>query len=191
MGCQRQPEILFENINVGDNIETCLAKGAIQYFYDDEYAFKLANDNIATSYFHTNTVKFNEHKIVEEIYCFYYMKDDKNKSAAEVFSSMTQYFCQRYKGMKTEKVNEKRYDNNQIEYNFSATTNIWETNKIRVELMFYTQTIDSEVYNRYLQPYANEKHDWIISGHSTSYWLAKSTLDEIEGKYVSLTIVSK
>ena len=102
---------------------------------------------------------------------------------------MTKYFCQRYKGMKTEKVNEKRYDNNQIEYNFSATTNIWETNKIRVELMFYTQTIDSEVYNRYLQPYANEKPDW--SGHSTIYWLAKSTLDNIVGKYVSLTIVSK
>ena len=30
VGCQPKPEVLFENIYIGDNLETCLAKGTIQ-----------------------------------------------------------------------------------------------------------------------------------------------------------------
>ena len=187
VGCQSQPEVLFENINVGDNLEACLAKGAVQYFYDDENTFKLANGNIANSYFTRNTVKFDEHKIVKELY-FLFEQKQTDKTAEEVFSYMTHYFCQRYQGMKTEKVNETKYEN-EIEYELSATKNIWETNKIKVELISYTKTVDARVKNKILQPYADEKP--ILGSHTSAYWIRKTAIDNIEGKYVSLEIVTK
>ena len=56
VGCQPKPEVLFENIYIGDNLETCLAKGTVQNNpdYNKETVIKndismieLANNNIA------------------------------------------------------------------------------------------------------------------------------------------------
>ena len=58
---QKQPEVLFENIYIGDNVETCLANGTVQINPDcnvntlapkfNNYMFELANNNIANSNF--------------------------------------------------------------------------------------------------------------------------------------------
>ena len=49
VGCQPKPEVLFENIYIGDNLETCLAKGAVQYSSNHD---KLELTNIiADTYF--------------------------------------------------------------------------------------------------------------------------------------------
>ena len=111
VGCQSKPEVFFENINVGDNLETCLAKGTVQNNPDynketliknDISMIELANNHIANSYFTNSEVIFDRNNIIKEIVLkFQQDKKGKGKTAKEVFNYMTQYFCQRYQGMKT------------------------------------------------------------------------------------------
>ena len=106
VGCQFKPEVLFENINVGDNLETCLSKGAVvQTRRHQENIFELGNNNIASTYFDKSEVKFDSNNKVKEIELSYH-EQKKGKSAQEVYNYMTQYFCQLYKGIKTKKLNE-------------------------------------------------------------------------------------
>ena len=104
-GCQETPETFFENINVGDNIETCMAKGAVRY--QNGYDYKLANNYIADTFFSYNNVKFDSQNIINEIKLSIHRKDDAS-AAKDLFSFMTQYFCQRYSGMKTAKISEDK-----------------------------------------------------------------------------------
>ena len=70
VGCQTQPEVFFENINIGDNLETCLAKGVIKYKFDHHYdnGKRLAlSDNITTNYLPYTEVKFDDNNIVKEL----------------------------------------------------------------------------------------------------------------------------
>ena len=136
MGCQFKPEVLFENINVGDNLEVCLAKGSVQHNTNDENIFELRNNNIANTYFTNNEVKFDEKSTVKEINLKFH--EGKNgKTAKEVFNFMTQYFCQRYEGMKTEKIDEI-WEKFGFSWQKKGMQNIWETNKIKFTLSFYT-----------------------------------------------------
>lgn len=139
IGCQSQPEVFFENINVGDNVQSCLAKGAIQY--QNEYAYELANHSITNSYFTFNEVKFNGNGVIEEIN-FFFRQSNTGKTANEVFSFMTQYFCQRYPQMKTKAIDkEKKGEDFDGRYRHKGMMNIWETEKIRIELKSYTNAL--------------------------------------------------
>ena len=57
VGCQTKPVVLFENINIGDNLETCLANGTIQN--NPDYNIKLG-----TYYLAYLSNKFNDTTVV-------------------------------------------------------------------------------------------------------------------------------
>ena len=136
VGCQFKPEVLFENINVGDNLETCLSKGAVvQTRRHQENIFELGNNNIASTYFDKNEVKFDSNNKVKEIELSYH-EQKKGKSAQEVYNYMTQYFCQLYKGIKTKKLNEA-WELHGFSWEKEGMQNIWETNQIKITLNFY------------------------------------------------------
>lgn len=76
VGSQNKPVVLFENIYVGDNLETCLAKGYVQYNLDynnetliesDISMIELVNNYIASTYFTNSGVVFGKNNIVKEI----------------------------------------------------------------------------------------------------------------------------
>lgn len=136
VGCQFKPEVLFENINVGDNLETCLSKGAVvQTRRHQENIFELGNNNIASTYFDKSEVKFDSNNKVKEIELSYH-EQKKGKSAQEVYNYMTQYFCQLYKGIKTKKLNEA-WELHGFSWEKEGMQNIWETNQIKITLNFY------------------------------------------------------
>ncbi len=172
-GCQSKPEVFFENIYLGDNLETCLAKGAVQYRSNDN--FKL-NSNIINRYFYYSDVQFDERNIIKEaIMKYHYTKS--NNTAEEVYSFMTQYFCQNYAGMITEIINENIVDKGwDIKYSKEGRMNIWETNKIKITLSSYGISPDYNYIYR--------------NGHDGYNWGAVHA-KEIQGKWVELNIVAK
>ena len=192
-GQNYRKSVFFENIYIGDNIETCLAKGTVQYNpdYNNETIIKnnismieLANNNIANSYFSNSEVKFDENNIVKEIkLTFQQDNKGKGKSAKEVFNYMTQYFCQRYQGMKTKTLNEEKVDKNynacEVKFKKGGMTNLWETNRIRITLKSYENTL----LNRYNvhKFYNSESFDAL----SYLTWL---DIESKEGKWVELII---
>lgn len=196
VGCQAKPEVFFENINIGDNLETCLAKGAIRHNpdYSKETIIKnhismieLANNNIANSYFSNSDVKFDENNIVKEIkLTFQQDNKGKGKTAKEVFNYMTQYFCQRYQGMKTKVINEEKVDNNyntyEVIFKEGGMSNIWESNRIKVTLKSYDKTL----LNRYnVHKFFNPESFDVLSYIT---WL---DIESKEGKWVELIILLK
>ena len=160
-------EVFFENIYVGDNLESCLAKGAVQFNTDykaessvseQNSMLELVNNNIAISYFPFAGVWFDNDNIVNRIELKFHQieqtESDKAKSsskifispqeiesdktAKEVFNFMTQYFCQRYQGLKTERVKENwDLGKNSLKFRKEGIKNIWETNKVKIILQFY------------------------------------------------------
>lgn len=162
----KTPEVLFENIYIGDNLETCLAKGTIRHNPDykietiapnQKNMLELANNSIADSYFSYTGVWFDKNNIVKEVELKFHQKET-GKTAKDVFNFMTQYFCQRYQGMKTETVNELwETDCYNLKYEKEGTKNIWETNKVRVTLQFYNawRMDKSSVYD--------ENGDWSLN----------------------------
>lgn len=191
VGCQPKPEVLFENIYIGDNLETCLAKGTIQNNPDynvktlapkfDNDMFELANSNIANANFTYSGVEFDENNIVREIELKYHQKET-GKTAKEVFNYMTQYFCQRYQGMKTEEVNEEwETDSYDLKYQKKGMKNIWETNKLIITLKSYDaiRTDKSSTYD--------ENGQWSL------YLSVREDNARIyfNGKWVELNIIAK
>lgn len=176
VGCQTQPEVLFENINVGDNLETCLAKGTIKYKFDHHYdngkRLVLA-DNIATNYLPYTEVKLDDNNIIKELE-FKLHSDDK--TVEEAFSFMTQYFCQRYENMTSEKIDEVKDDGN---YRELGSKNIWETNKIKIILSSYDNIIDWQAISRNVEKTGSDG------------WLENATARDIQGYWVELTITIK
>jgi hypothetical protein len=178
VGCQQAPETFFENINVGDNVETCMAKGAVRY--QNGYDYKLANNYIADSFFTYNNVKFDSQNIINEVKMSIHRKDDAS-AAKDLFSFMTQYFCQRYSGMKTNKISEeKTAENGQIVYNQDRVTNTWETDRIRIILTSYHNTLIS-----YPRNVASS------NGAVVFNWTADIAENDIKGSFVELKICAK
>lgn len=188
---QNKPEVLFENIYVGDDLEKCLAKGTIQHNPDykvgtiapnQKNMLELANSNIANSYFSYTGVWFDNYNIVKEIELNFHQKES-GKTAKEVFNFMTQYFCQRYQGMRTETIKEHwtTNDSYKFKYEKEGIKNIWETNKVRITLQFYSASrIDkSSVYD--------ENGDWSLA-LSVREDIAKRYYD---GNWVELEIIAK
>lgn len=146
IGCQSQPEVLFENIYIGDTLESCLANGTIQHNPDYNIKtlapnfknqFELSNSSLANSNFSYTGVWFDNNHIVKSIELSFHQKES-GKTAKEVFNYMTQYFCQLYQGMKTEEVNEEWVtDSYNLEYQKNGIKNIWETNKLKIILESY------------------------------------------------------
>ena len=196
VGCQSKPEVFFENINVGDNLETCLAKGTVQNNPDynketliknDISMIELANNHIANSYFTNSEVIFDKNNIIKEIVLkFQQDKKGKGKTAKEVFNYMTQYFCQRYQGMKTETINEEKEDNQYkelgIKFSQEGMTNIWETNKIKMILKSY----DNTLIDRY-NVHATLNSEPLSVMNSLKWW----DIESKEGKWVELNISVK
>ena len=191
VGCQSKPVVFFENINVGDNLETCLAKGTVQNNpgYNvktiapkfDNNMFELANNNIANSNFTYTGVEFDENNIVREIKLKFHQKET-GKTAKEVFNFMTQYFCQRYQGMKTEEVNEEwETDSDNLKYQKMGMKNIWETNKLKIILKSYDaiRTDKSSTYD--------ENGQWQL------YLAVREDIAKIyyNGNWVELNIIAK
>lgn len=146
MGCQSQPELLFENIYIGDTLESCLANGTVQHNPDYNIKtlapnfknqFELANCSLANSYFSNTGVWFDNNNIVKSIEFSFHQKET-GKTAKEVFNFMTQYFCQRYHGMRTDTVNEQwETDSYELKYEKEGVRNIWETDKLIITLLSY------------------------------------------------------
>ena len=95
-GCQNKQVVLFEDIYIGDNLETCLAKGTIRYNPDynketilenDISMIELANNYIASSYFTNSEVKFDWKNVVKEIE-LKFQQEKRGKTAKDVFSFM-------------------------------------------------------------------------------------------------------
>lgn len=178
IGCQtnRKPlldkDVFFEQICVGDNLETCLANGTVQYSPRNE--LKLANIDIVRNNFTYTAVKFDEKNIIKEIELTF-RKKVENKSSEEVFSFMTQYLCQRYKGFKSEKIsNEMRHELFDLSYWQEGIQNIWQTDKITIILKSYENRPIPNTYYSELE-----------------YNTAKSAAREIEGGWVKLNIIAK
>ena len=172
VGCQSKPVVLFENINIGDNLETCLANGTVQQQYNNE--FKLAKTNSIVNHFSYSEVKFDENNIIKDIELTFRQKD-KEQTATEVFSFMTQYFCQRYHGMKTESFSDtKQHEKFELKYWQEGMKNIWETDKIKIILKTYTNSAIHDVYHSELE-----------------YNFARKNEEEIKGHWVKLNIVAK
>ena len=173
-GCSTSPEVFFENIYLGDNLEACLAKGAVQYRSNDN-KFKL-NNNIINRYFYYSDVQFDERNIIKEAVMKYHHTKNNN-TAEEVYSFMTQYFCQNYAGMTTETINENIEDKGwDIKYSKEGLMNIWETNKIKITLSSYGISPDYNYIYR--------------NGHDGYNWGAAHA-KEIQGKWVELNIIAK
>lgn len=191
VGCQPKPEVLFENIYIGDNLETCLAKGTIQNNPDynvktlapkfDNNMFELSNSNIANANFTYTGVEFDGNNIVKEISLKYHQKET-GKTAKEVFNYMTQYFCQRYQGMKTEEVNDEwETDSYNLKYQKKGMKNIWETNKLKIILQSY-DAIRKDKSSTY-----DENGQWSLS-LSVREDVAKRYYN---GNWVELDIIAK
>lgn len=171
---QSKPEVFFENIYIGDNLETCLAKGTVQYHIND--LLQLANTNVAMSYFTSSEVRFDNNNIIKEIHLLFKQRKD-GKTGKDVFNFMTQYFCQRYKGMKTEKFcEEKLYQ--KMKCTQDGMRIIWETDKMKIILKSYYSTPD---YTPVIRKSENEvAFDW-----------GKDIAEEIKGRWVELNIIAK
>lgn len=179
---QSKPVVLFENIYIGDNLESCLAKGTIQQNTNNNgCTYELANNYIANNYFTYSAVKFNERNIVKDIKLRFH-ENKEEKTAKEVFNFMTKYFCQRYQGMKTEKVSELYVpENEKLKYRKEGLMNIWETNKIKIILMsYYNNRLDkASVYD--------ENGNWSLA-RAVQEDIVKRNYD---GNWVELIIISK
>ncbi len=68
---QNKAEVFFEKIYIGDNLETCLAKGAVQYQYYINDLLQLANTNVAMNYFTSSEVRFDNNNIIKEIHLLF------------------------------------------------------------------------------------------------------------------------
>lgn len=194
VGSQNKPVVLFENIYVGDNLETCLAKGYVQYNPDynnetliesDISMIELANNYIASTYFTNSGVVFGKNNIVKEIKLKFQQKKT-GKTAKDVFNYMTQYFCQRYQGMETEILNiekeDDRYKECRVKFKQEGLVNIWETAKIKIILKSYDNTL-MDRYNVH-KTFNPESFDAL--GYLT--WL---DIDSKEGKWIELNIIVK
>lgn len=190
LGCQSHPEVLFENIYIGDTLESCLANGTVQQNpdYDIETLapnfknqFELANSSLANSNFSNTGVWFDNNHIVKSIELSFHQKES-GKTAKDVFNFMTQYFCQRYHGMRTDTVNEQwESDSYDLKYDKEGVKNIWETDGLRITLLSYdaTRVNHSSVYD--------ENGNWSVY-LSIREDIAKRYYD---GKWVELKIVVK
>ncbi len=196
IGCQSQPEILFEDIIVGDNLEACLAKGTVQYNPDynkkttienDISKIELANNYISDCYFTNSEVKFDKNDIIKEIVLkFQQDKKSTGKTAKEVYNYMTQYFCQRYQNMRTMTINEeiadKNYDKYSVKFMQEGLANIWETDRVKITLKSYDNTLLER--NRIYKTLNSEPFSVI---DSLKWW----DIDSKEGKWVELRIFTK
>lgn len=188
---QNKPEVLFENIYIGDKLETCLANGTVQNNPNynvktlapkfDNDMFELANSHIANANFTYTGVEFDKNNMVREIRLKYHQKEG-GKTAKEVFNYMTQYFCQRYQGMRTEEVNEEwETDSYNLKYQKRGMNNIWETNKLKIILTSYNaiRTEQSSTYD--------ENGNWSLY-LSVREDVARRYYD---GNWVELNIIAK
>lgn len=180
IGCQSQPEVLFENIYIGDTLESCLADGTVCYGDNEISSFELANSNIARSYFSNSEVTFDYNNTVKEIRLKFH-QETPHKTAKGVFNDMTQYFCQRYQGMKTEEVDIVQIDKeSQIKYNQSGIKHTWNTNTVKVAMTSYTNVVVDRTYRP--NPSASG-----VDFH----WVWEWAVDNIEGDFVELIISTK
>lgn len=178
IGCQSQSEVLFENINIGDTLESCLANGTVCYGDNEISSFELANSPIANSYFSSSEVIFDYNNTVKEIRLKFH-QETPHKTAKEVFNYMTQYFCQRYQSMKTEQVDTVQIDREaHIEYSQSGIKHIWNTDNIKVVMMSYTNVVLDRTYRP-------------DSSGADFHWVWEWAIDNIEGNYVELIISAK
>ena len=187
---QNKAVVLFENIYIGDKLEKCLAQGTVQHNPDykietiapnQKNMFELANNKIANTYFSFTGVWFDKQNAVKNIELKFHQKEN-GKTAKEVFNFMTQYFCQRYQGMRTEHVNEQSTtDSYELKYEKEGIKNIWETNEVKIIVKFYNamRLNKSSVYD--------ENGNWSLS-LSVREDIAKRYYD---GNWVEVNIIAK
>ncbi len=178
IGCQDKLVVFFEDIYIGDNLETCLAKGNVQY-KSYNTSLELVNTHII-NYFTDSEVKFSKKNIVKEINLTFQPNQPNKgmKDAKEVFNFMTQYFCQRYSNMKTEVIDEEQfYDRYEIKSYLSGKKIIWETNNIIVTLKFYYNNPDYTPIPR--------------MGDEVCFDWTGDFAEDIKGEWVELIILAK
>ena len=108
----------------------------------------------------------------------------KRKTAKEVFNFMTQYFCQRYEGMKTEKIDEKWEDERleRLAFKKEGIKNIWETNKTKIILESYRNT---RIY------IPQEGSNYSSTALGTAEYMLNQFANSYIGEWVQLKIIAK
>ena len=142
---------------------------------------ELSNSHIANANFTYTGVESDKNNMVREIRLKYHQKEG-GKTAKEVFNYMTQYFCQRYQGMRTEEVNEEwKTDIYNLKYQKRGMNNIWETNKLKIILTSYNaiRTEQSSIYDE--------------NGNWSSYLSVREDVARryYDGNWVELNIIAK
>lgn len=135
-----QSEVFFENINVGDNLEKCIAKGLVESTGGatnwNAYEWKLTDSNL-NNYFQRTGVVFDNNNIIKEIELLASDYKENNKGDVDVkksFNYILKYFTQRYSGMKVRKVNTK--NSSSCLYDI-GTEYFWETSNLIIQVKLY------------------------------------------------------
>lgn len=200
--CDNSNEVFYENIHVGDHLEKCLANGSVQYNTNANInTLELTHPPIFDVFLSSNLVKFDEKNIVKELELSYSQRKDngtgqyEDKKVNEVFNFMTQYFCQRYVGMKTEGIKEiisvDECDICEVKLEKKGMRNIWETKHIKIILSTFEINIRdrNNVYSVLNRSLYTETGDYNLLGLEGLMW--ETELFYRERKVVELKILAK
>lgn len=136
-----QPQVFFENFNIGDKLEKCLANGLIQSsggpHAGTPFEWELTDPNIK-SYFQRTGVVFDNNNNIKEIELlaskYKYHDGYPNVDVGKSFNYMLQYFSQRYSGMEKGEFNTK--DDTSCLYEV-GTEYVWNTSYLTIKVQLY------------------------------------------------------
>lgn len=137
-----QPQVFFENFNIGDKLEKCLASGLIQSsggpHAGTPFEWELTDPNIKT-YFQRTGVVFDNNNNIKEIDLlaskYKYHDGYPNVDVGNSFNYMLQYFSQRYSGMKKGEFNTKD-DTTYCLYEV-GTEYVWNTPDLTIRVQLF------------------------------------------------------
>lgn len=136
-----QPQVFFENFNIGDKLEKCLANGLIQSsggpHAGTPFEWELTDSNIKTYFQRTGVVFDNNNNIKEiELLASNYTNQNQreNVDVRNSFNYMLKYFSQRYSGMKKGEFNTK--DDTSCLYEV-GTEYVWNTPYLTIRVQLF------------------------------------------------------
>jgi len=144
-----QSKVFFENINIGDNLEKCIANGLVENTGgpNPRIAFEwgLTNSNVK-SYFQYTGVGFDKNSIIKEIELLAFNlksgNSGKDIDAKKTLNFMLRYFASQYSGMKQKNINTK----NNISCTYDIGTEYtWETTSLTIHVKHYNRLHDEAI----------------------------------------------
>lgn len=145
---EKQDEFLYGNICLTDNIETCLAKGAIistKVSVTNTTGFILADNSFEGVVFERSWVDFSDNNTIEFIgLCTQYRYGEREvkDNTKTIFNKTLQNLCKKYSNMQTFTIDETTE-------NFGSSTQKegygykWETVNKTIKLQYYSARVYS------------------------------------------------